>query len=159
MKNNGNQRTSGFRLFFVYVLKIPPATIFIVKPMVLFGFSLFALPVRFAEGGPAVLSRPPNITKQVSISDRRRECVRLQEKAGVLRHGDLRFLLVVEPMSVTSIPQSAAVCRTSARPFVTIRGRDGGDTCGHSSPASGPEARWVLAACVRWMCVGWVRCA
>ena len=112
-----------------------------------------------AEGGPAVLSRPPNITKQVAISDRRRECLRLQEKAGMLRHGDLRFPLVVEPMSVTSIPPSAAVCRTSARPFVTIRGRDGGDTCGHSSPVSSPEARWLLGTCVGWMCVEWVRCA
>ena len=144
---------------FFYVLKIPPATIFIVKPLVLLGLSLFVLPVCFAEGGPAVSPRPPNITKQVAISDRRRECLRLQEKAGVLRHGDLRFLLVVEPMSVASIPPSAAVCRTSARPFVTIRGRDGGDTCGHSSPVSSPEARWLLAACVRWMCVEWVRCA
>ena len=54
-------------------------------------------------------------------------------------------------MSVASIPPSAAVCRTSARPFVTIRGRDGGDTCGETSPVSSPEARWLLAACVRWM--------
>ena len=93
----------------------------------------------------------------MAISERRRECLRLQEKAGVLRYGDLRFL-AVEPRSVTSIPPSAAVGRTSTRPFVTIRGRGGGDPCGHSSPVSGPEASWLLAACVRWMFVEWVRC-
>ena len=143
---------------FLYVLKIPTATIFIVKPMVLLGLSVFALPVWSPKGASGFV-QAPNITKQVAFSHRRRECLRLQEKAGALRYGDLRFLLVAEPKSVTSIPPSAAVCRTSARPSVTIRGRDGGDTCGHSSPVSGPEARWLLAACVRWMCVEWVRCA
>ena len=60
MKNNGNQRKPGFTLFF-NVLKIPPVTIFIVKPMVLLGGSLFALPVWSPKGGQRFCPGPKTL--------------------------------------------------------------------------------------------------